>query len=111
MKVQKRVRSLIAILLTLAMLLTMLPVSVFAADSEVAPPTSAEFKVMGLYSLRDNGRRVSYFSYETRENTFLTNANATYPDSWFKLVHTIEKSQPITLELYEMPTNKMSSAN
>ena len=102
MKVQKRVRSLISILLTLSMLLTLLPVSVFAADPEVAPPTSAEFKVMGLYSLRDNGRRVSYFSYETRENTFLTNANATYPDSWFKLVHTIEKSQPITLELYEM---------
>ena len=26
----------------------------------------------------------------------------TYPDSWFKLIYVIERSQPVTLELYEM---------
>lgn len=100
---KRKFQKLIASVLTVAMMLTMLPATVLAADeTPVTKPGTAEFKVMGLYSLRNSGRRVSYFSYETRENTFLTNANVTYPDSWFKLVHVIEKSQPVTLELYEM---------
>ena len=102
MKSRKLRKRIVSLLLTFAMLLSLVPVSALAAEPEDERPASAEFKVMGLYSLRNNGRRVSYFSYETRDNTFLTNANITYPQSWFKLVHVIEKSQPITLELYEM---------
>lgn len=89
-------------LLTLAMLLTLFPTAVFAEDTAADRPASAEFKIMGLYALRDNGRRVSFFSYESRDNAFLTKANMTYPDSWFKLIYVIERSQPVTLELYEM---------
>ena len=78
------------------------PTAVFAEDTAADRPASAEFKIMGLYALRDNGRRVSFFSYESRDNAFLTKANMTYPDSWFKLIYVIERSQPVTLELYEM---------
>ena len=92
----------ISMLLTLAMLLTLFPTAVFAEDTAADRPASAEFKIMGLYALRDNGRRVSFFSYESRDNAFLTKANMTYPDSWFKLIYVIERSQPVTLELYEM---------
>ena len=84
------------------MVLTLLPVSALAAEGTSGQPVNADFKIMGLYALRDNGRRVSYFSYETRETEFLTDANISYPESWFKLVHVIEKSQPVTLELYEI---------
>ena len=102
MKVHKLKTRIISWVLTLSMILTLLPVSALAAEGAVDQPGNADFKIMGLYALRDNGRRVSYFSYETRENTFLTNANISYPESWFKLIHVIEKSQPITLELYEI---------
>lgn len=101
----KRIRNqFISMLLTLAMLLTLLPTAAFAADEEdtVERPASAEFKIMGLYALRDNGRRVSFYAHESWENAFLTKANMTYPDSWFKLIYVIERSQPVTLELYEM---------
>ena len=84
-------------LLTLAMLLTLFPTAVFAEDTAADRPASAEFKIMGLYALRDNGRRVSFFSYESRDNAFLTKANMTYPDSWFKLIYVIERSQPVTM--------------
>lgn len=91
-------------LLTLSMLLTFLPTAALAADEDdtVERPTSAEFKIMALYALRDNGRRVSFYAHESWENAFLTKANMTYPDSWFKLIYVIERSQPVTLELYEM---------
>ena len=95
-------KQIISMLLTLAMLLTLFPTAVFAEDTAADRPASAEFKIMGLYALRDNGRRVSFFSYESRDNAFLTKANMTYPDSWFKLIYVIERSQPVTLELYEM---------
>lgn len=49
----------ISMLLTLAMLLTLFPTAVFAEDTAADRPASAEFKIMGLYALRDNGRRVS----------------------------------------------------
>ena len=54
----------ISMLLTLAMLLTLFPTAVFAEDTAADRPASAEFKIMGLYALRDNGRRVSFFSYD-----------------------------------------------
>lgn len=99
-----RFQKLIASVLTLAMILTMLPTAAFAATTEdpIIQPDAAEFKQMGLYSLRDNGRRVSFFSHATRYNDFLTSANMTYSDSWYKLIYVIEKSQPVVLELYEM---------
>ena len=102
MKLKRFRNKFISMLLTLAMLLTLFPTAVFAEDTAADRPASAEFKIMGLYALRDNGRRVSFFSYESRDNAFLTKANMTYPDSWFKLIYVIERSQPVTLELYEM---------
>ena len=102
MKVRKLEKRIISWVLTLSMILTLLPVSALAAEVTNRQPVNADFKIMGLYALRDNGRRVSYFSYETRETEFLTGANISYPESWFKLVHVIEKSQPVTLELYEI---------
>lgn len=101
MKLKRFRNKFISMLLTLAMLLTLFPTTVFAEDTAADRPASAEFKIMGLYALRDNGRRVSFFSYESRDNAFLTKANMTYPDSWFKLIYVIERSQPVTLELYE----------
>ena len=102
MKLKRFRNKFISMLLTLAMLLTLFPTAVFAEDTAADRPASAEFKIMGLYALRDNGRRVSFFSYESRDNAFLTKANMTYPDSWFKSIYVIERSQPFTLELYEM---------
>ena len=88
MKLKRFRNKFISMLLTLAMLLTLFPTAVFAEDTAADRPASAEFKIMGLYALRDNGRRVSFFSYESRDNAFLTKANMTYPDSWFKLIYT-----------------------
>ena len=87
MKLKRFRNKFISMLLTLAMLLTLFPTAVFAEDTAADRPASAEFKIMGLYALRDNGRRVSFFSYESRDNAFLTKANMTYPDSWFKLIY------------------------
>jgi len=47
-------------------------------------------------------RRINVIPLLKRGNIFLTKANMTYPDSWFKLIYVIERSQPVTLELYEM---------
>lgn len=80
MKLKRFRNKFISMLLTLAMLLTLFPTAVFAEDTAADRPASAEFKIMGLYALRDNGRRVSFFSYESRDNAFLTKANMTYPD-------------------------------
>lgn len=78
MKVHKLKTRIISWVLTLSMILTLLPVSALAAEGAVDQPVNADFKIMGLYALRDNGRRVSYFSYETRETEFLTGANCEY---------------------------------
>lgn len=75
MKLKRFRNKFISMLLTLAMLLTLFPTAVFAEDTAADRPASAEFKIMGLYALRDNGRRVSFFSYESRDNAFLTKAN------------------------------------
>lgn len=72
MKLKRFRNKFISMLLTLAMLLTLFPTAVFAEDTAADRPASAEFKIMGLYALRDNGRRVSFFSYESRDNAFLT---------------------------------------
>lgn len=66
MKVRKLEKRIISWVLTLSMILTLLPVSAPAAEVTNRQPVNADFKIMGLYALRDNGRRVSYFSYETR---------------------------------------------
>ena len=82
MKLKRFRNKFISMLLTLAMLLTLFPTAVFAEDTAADRPASAEFKIMGLYALRDNGRRVSFFSYESRDNAFLTKANMT----WMKIL-------------------------
>ena len=56
MKLKRFRNKFISMLLTLAMLLTLFPTAVFAEDTAADRPASAEFKIMGLYALRDNGR-------------------------------------------------------
>lgn len=89
----------ISLMLTLALLLGMLPtVALAARDGEV--PSIIEYKAMSLVNLQ-GGEWLSRYEYAQEDNTFYSDVNLNIP-SLLRIGFTIEKSQNVSLALYEL---------
>ena len=101
MKRQKRLSRAISILLTLALILGLLPAQALALGSYGEPPETVAFKVMRMDGVR-TATPISKYLYGTKENQFLRSTDLNQSGSWVQLTYVIEKSQPVSLELYKL---------
>lgn len=105
MRERKKLRSIIATFLTLAMLLTMLPTAAFAAEGETDTVDLAVFKNMQLYSAV-NHRPISTYFNADKENYYQTpttlGSGENQPLEWMLLSYAIQLTQPVSLALYKL---------
>ena len=101
MKCQKRLSRVISMLLTFALVLGLLPTHALALGSYGEPPNSVAFKVMRMDGVRTVSP-VSKYLYGTKENQFYRSIDLSRSGSWVQLTYVIEKSQPVSLELYKL---------
>ena len=99
MKKAKLTKRTLSLLLTLAMLLGMLPVTAAAAEQLV--PQDSDYKGFSMEN-SDSGRWISYDQFSQKETTFYYPINLTEGNTWTKLTFTIELSQFVSLELYKL---------
>lgn len=106
MKRSNRFKRGIALILTTAFLIGLFPTAALAAEEL----DLIKFKAMQMVNLFSNAP-VSTYEYETKKNTFQTGLDLSHftnekgldeGKSWVKLIYTIEKSQKVSLELYQL---------
>ena len=105
MKFQKCQR-ILSITLVLALLTGLLPTAAFAATPTAPLPSIYDFKAMRLEDIEAG--EVSKFQYFDTLNEFYQGVNFNTTNTWTRLSYTIEKSQNITLSLYEMNEGECS---
>ena len=98
MKARKRFSRIVASTLTMAILLGLLPVSALAASDRALDIT--DYKAMRLENLAAGD--VAQYVYDGENNKFYAPVDLSNANTWMRLSYTIEKSQPITLSLYEL---------
>ena len=98
MKVRKRFSRIVASTLTLAILLGLLPTSALAAMA--GGLNAIDYKAMRLENLAAGD--VAKYVYDGETNKFYATVDLSNANTWMRLSYTIEKSQPITLSLYEL---------
>ena len=101
MKRQKRLSRVVSILLTLALVVSLLPTQALALGSYGEPPDQVAFKVMRMDGVR-TVKPISKYLYGTKENQFFRSTDLNYSGSWVQLTYVIEKSQQVSLELYKL---------
>lgn len=101
MKRQKRLSRVFSMLLTFALVLGLLPTHALALGSYGEPPNSAAFKIMRMDGVRTVSP-VSKYLYGTKENQFYRPIDLSQSGSWVQLTYVIQKSQPVSLELYKL---------
>lgn len=90
----------LALFLTLAMMLTLLPTIALAEDAELI-----KFKNMNMTVLR-NGMSVASYDYESKQNDLQNGVALSLNASWVKLSFVISYSQNVSLKLYRMTDEK-----
>ena len=114
MKAKTKCRQVLSLILTLALLLGMLPTTVFAAPGDGGEDENIiKHKAMTLESITET--KVSDYQYSSTVNTFFSDINingyedengVTHGYSWTLLTYTIEKSQPVDLMLYKLDDDR-----
>ena len=98
MKVRKQFTRIVALILTIAILLGLLPASALAAS---APDLDIiDYKAMRLENLSSGD--IAKYAYDGETNKFYSPVDLSRDGTWMRLSYTIEKSQPVTLSLYEL---------
>lgn len=98
MKARKRFSRIVASTLTLAILLGLLPTSALAAMA--GGLNAIDYKAMRLENLAAGD--IAKYVYDDENNKFYAPVDLSNANTWMRLSYTIEKSQPITLSLYEL---------
>lgn len=101
MKRQKRLSRVVSILLTLALVVSLLPTQALALGSYGEPPDQVAFKVMRMDGVR-TVKPISKYLYGTKVNDLYRPVDLNYSGSWVQLTYVIAKSQPVSLELYKL---------
>ena len=101
MKRQKRLSRVVSILLTLALVVSLLPTQALALGSYGEPPDQVAFKVMRMDGVR-TVKPISKYLYGTKVNDLYRPVDLNYSGSWVQLTYVIAKSQPVILELYKL---------
>lgn len=98
---KKSWQKLIATILSLAMILSLFPATVFAAGPPPENPDVIRFKNMHLVNLR-NSTYISEYDYQSKGNHFISEVALDQNQTWLKLSYAIEVSQYVKLELYKL---------
>ena len=101
MKRQKRLSRVVSILLTLALVVSLLPTQALALGSYGEPPDQVAFKVMRMDGVR-TVKPISKYLYGTKVNDLYRPVDLNYSGSWIQLTYVIARSQPVSLELYKL---------
>lgn len=98
MKTRKRFSKFVSLILTIALVLGMLPIT--ASASQLVPQT-ADYKGFSMENL-NNGAWISYDKFWDMKTIFFRPINLNGGQTWTKLTFTIELSQYVSLELYKI---------